>query len=97
MRVPLGAGDAAGREPTAAAVVWVRSRGASRTCSENASDRDDDLSPDVHAVEQVDDVLVEHADAAIRGVGADGFGPVGAVDGVFAAGQREGAGAHGIV
>ena len=40
-----------------------------------------DLSADVHPLEQVGDVLVEQANAAIRGNLADRLRPVGAVDG----------------
>src|SRR3982751_3044368 len=43
--------------------------------------RHHDLGPDVHALEQIGDVLVEHANAAIRGKLADRLRPVGAVDG----------------
>ena len=43
--------------------------------------RHHDLGADVHAPEQVSDVLVEHADAAIRGEFADRLRPISAVDG----------------
>ena len=43
--------------------------------------RHHDLGADVHAPEQVGDILVEHANAAIRGELADRLRPVGAVDG----------------
>ena len=43
--------------------------------------RHHDLSADVHALEQVRDVLVEHANAAIRGERADRLRPACAVDG----------------
>jgi hypothetical protein len=43
--------------------------------------RHHDLGADVHAPEQVSDVLVEHANAAIRGKLADRLRPVSAMDG----------------
>ena len=43
--------------------------------------RHHDLGADVHALKQVGDVLVEQANAAIRGNLADRLRPVGAVDG----------------
>src|SRR5215207_6242594 len=44
----------------------------------------DHLSADIHPLEQVSDVLVEHADAAVRGELADRLRLVGPMDGVLA-------------
>src|ERR687890_195042 len=58
--------------------------------------RDHDRGPDTDPVKQVDNVLVVHANAAIRSKGADRGWLVGAVNGVLAPGERQRAGAHRI-
>src|SRR6266700_1880219 len=50
-----------------------------------------------HATEQVGDVLVVHADAAVGHEPADGARHVGAVNGVFGAGERHGGDTHRIL
>jgi endonuclease YncB( thermonuclease family) len=56
----------------------------------------DDARPDTDAPVQILDVLVVHADAAIRDEMADRSGVIGAVNGVFAAGKRHCRNAHRI-
>src|SRR4051795_6880085 len=58
---------------------------------------DHDLGADVHALEQVGDVLVEHANAAIGSELADRLRPVRAVDGVLATRERHGRNPHRVV
>src|SRR5215207_8155720 len=64
---------------------WSRSRYAGHATSEGYND----LGPNPYAAEEIDDILIEHANAAIGSVGPDGFRSVRAVDGVFAAGQGQ--------
>ena len=61
------------------------------------SARHDHRRADADAIEQIGDVLVVHADAAIGDEAADRARIVGAVDGVVAAGQRQRRDAHRIV
>src|SRR3954470_17724656 len=65
--------------------------------SDSRSAHHHDLGADVHPLEQVSDVLVEHADAAIRGELADRLRLVGAVDGVLAPREGHGRNPHRVV
>src|SRR5262249_32774305 len=60
------------------------------------STRHDDGRADGNALVEIGNIVVQHADAAIGDEAADRTRHVGAVDGIFAAGERHGGDAHRI-
>lgn len=57
----------------------------------------DDARAETNTLIQIDDVLVEHADASIRYESADRAGSVGAMDRVLTPAEGQRRSAHGVV
>src|SRR6478672_12188487 len=68
-----------------------------RSVRRRPSSQHDDRRADVHPLIEVHDVVIVHANAAEGHVSANGVRAIGAMNGVFAAAQRQGRSAHGIL
>src|SRR5215217_3687200 len=65
--------------------------------TESRATNHDDLSSNSDTAIKIDDMRIQHADASVTGILANGLRSIGSVNGVFAASERKGTSTHRVL